>query len=476
MKHLKIELPVNFNQVLHPFFQLVYKTAMKELKVSKTADLEGKSYEEIEKLRSLKGDPSTLISHFRNILGIKFLDEKEVFEFERTFDDFDLDSITKVFTNRRAVIMQERVLNGKSLAEVSTLFPKAVSKETVRIHEVAIFKILSAYVSGEPFNSLLDKVEEGSVFTDILFSEIKDKRWHSILIKIILNKNKNLHYNKELGLITKVPVINLNDFLYDLFEDKELTPVNKTLFYKEVKERFDFDDVNAVMFVDKLFDMKKVKSFKDSLYLYPKTKRSALSLYLLNIGRPVNLKEELDSINKELPELFPNLFSKEDVIKFSNLSSLLYFLDDVILYDWGTYSHISNLKNVVNNFNVEEVLSHIDKKMEEVEVYSLYNYFIENKDLFSAYGVNSVHLLYEILRIKDKKYKYWNSFWVYKEGVDPKKKISEFIADYVQQQGGEVSFDEIIDRFGVSRQKIFMLLKGNNNIKISDDGQLIVLN
>lgn len=286
--------------------------------------------------------------------------------------------------------------------------------------------------------------------------------------------NKNLQKEKII-FIDDLPIKNK---FYKKFLTYYFNKI-KAKFFDKVLNAFSYKDYNT--FFNELLKLKPILS-KDELKLPDKlidlfisqnlikkidnrffinkfrTKREKIEFIISLFPQGIAVRRDFELIKEQIKKFFPEYESEDE----RNIIAPIDISDKIILWDWGVYIHIDNIKEVLNA-NFEEILEYLHETLEQNSPINLQECFDEFKEELSQKKIYNKYALHSILKIKfPEEFTYLGSPWIAKKDENSNSLIESLNKIFLDNQ--TMSINEVVNVLKTSKIRAKALLDRSKSI------------
>ncbi len=305
------------------------------------------------------------------------------------------------------------------------------------------------------------KTDEFSLFNSIL--SFKNK-------KIVFDHKAKIWRDKNFPLLKKI----------DSFLNKQCD-IGKNYTKSEIR-RF------AEIFIEKHDKSKKPTK------LSPEAIERIIVSYFFKKHKEIYFFKRINLINncaQLIRDHFPNgIAIYKDINKFLSLAkregykellnknkrALVSFIlrsDELVLWNWGEYIHLSNIK--ISDTLLKKVALWISERFNigipKVSMWGAYNMF---KEECKNSGIPNEHALYSCMKMKyDKKFSFLKDPYVYPHQIRHRIKKKKVIEDFLLQLEKEATYKEIEQKLGLKDYQINQIIEDSNKIIYLGNGKYI---
>jgi hypothetical protein len=271
---------------------------------------------------------------------------------------------------------------------------------------------------------------EYKLFLSYYFNKIKEKKFDKKL-----NAFSNKDYNTLLSEVSD---------LKPLLTKEELNLSDKLIEF--------FIKQNVIKRINHMFFINKFKS-----------KREKIEFIISLFPEGLEIRKKVDLIKEKIKIFFPEYNLEND----RNIIAPIDISDKVILWDWGVYIHIDNIKEIVN-YAFEEILKYLHEILENNSPINLEVCFEEFKEELFMKKIYNKYALHSILKIKyPKEFTYLDSPWIARQGEETESLIKSL--EKIFKENRLYSIKEISKILKIPELRVRALLdRSSNLIKVDD--------
>lgn len=375
-----------------------------------------------------------------------------------------LEALNKVINNfieglsvtQKNVCIQ-RIINNNTLQEIGNR--SNVTKESVRQVEIKTISLFTRYM-----------IEHRH-----LISELKNElqihkviKTNTIIVKLLSHKKfkNSFLYDSDfdaLVLDEEFLFSKITDFLLKKIKhEKKLKLTKKEL----IDILISYGSLNLLLcnqIINIMIRKKLLKIYKE-FYTFPKlylSKRACFVDYIRSLKKPIHIYKNIDKIRSDLSELFPHLFD----VKTSDRNITTFTYDhNLVLWDWGIYIHIDNIKEILSRFDFESVIIYLNTQFNYIDMINLESYYkeniyeLENLDIPSHYAIHSM-LKYKYPDI----FTYADSPWIGKKGFNKEQDLDDYITK-IYEKYSILTLEDLSNKLKTNKGRLFQLLDWNKKV------------
>lgn len=467
-------IPSNFRDIrFSGFFEHVYKSILNKCNIKNMSDFLDVNMKQLSNPVFFKGgtDLAGFLRFVANHYGVKTTQKPEVRRaaHEVTKLYFDIDDFYFLSDKQKIVFNERLVENKKTLEDIGQIEGLGITKERVRQISKNLYKHAYMYVDIKIFELIKEAINTaGAIQIEDLKHIIPDKTSRAIFTNLLKSKIRMpFEFNLNFSALYSKDIPGFSTIMTEL--SRVYDTQAKVLFSKADIVKFlgngekNIPSAAASNIISILLKDKAIAKIGEDTYaVYPKTKTFALEIFLATQKNGFMIYKKHDDMMKWLWDNFIDVF--EGQTTKSNIGSLIEHNKNIVLWDWGVYTHVSNIKEKLNALNGIDLIDDINSAMKKRGLYNIGDYFVNNEKTLLSLGVDNQHALYTLARLKYSDiYDFNHTPWVWEKGTD-NEQVGDAVAEEVRDRRTPFTVADVAKMFGMDNVRAMQLINYSNKI------------
>lgn len=360
-------------------------------------------------------------------------------------------------------LLKSRLIYNRKLQDIAD--ENSITRERVRQIEEQNIKKFFVVIDRSIVINIIEKLSEQPVlFLDDI--PIKDTELKLLFCNILsFKKSRKALFDKEIMALVQNSAYSFAGLVKKI--EHYLKNKGETLFLKDRLEYILQSLLPKVENIKKVIQVLEreniIRKIDNDQYFFPflyKPKRPMLEFIFSLYPEGLELHKEIDFIIDELNKFFPGVLKDKD--KKRAITALVGFSDEVLLWDWGRYLHIKYINPILNEYDFNLILNHIDENLNNTQIDLQATFEIFKKELIDI-GITSKYALHTCLKLKyPEEYSYQDSPWISKIGIE-RSELKETLKK-LMIENRNYSLNELVEAMHTNKVRVQQLVDNTNDI------------